>query len=377
MLRLDKALYGLKQAPRAWNTKLDICLVRLGFSKCGSEAGMYARGVAGSRLLVGVYVDDLVITGSDSSDIVAFKLEMKGLFQMSDLGLLSYYLGIEVRQGPVGIDIAQPAYALKLLEKAGMAGANPCQTPMEPRFKLSRDSTAPPVDVTEYQSLVGSLRYLVHTRPDLAFSVGFVSRFMETPTEEHLAAVKRILRYIAGSPRLGCRYGRSTGATRLVGYSDSDLGGDVDSRKSTSGTLFFLGSSPVTWQSQKQKIVALSSCESEYVAAATAACQGIWLARLLAEFSNGEAEQVVLKVDNKSAISLAKNPVFHERSKHIELKYHFIRECVETKKIELEFVPTELQLADMLTKPLGRVRLAELRSRVGMVEVPPGTRRRE
>ena len=258
-----------------------------------------------------------------------------------------------------------------------MAGSNPCHSPMEPRFKLSKSSTAPATDATEYRSIVGSLRYLVHTRPDLTFAVGFVSRFMESPTEEHLAAVKRILRYIAGSIRLGCRYGRSTGAPRLVGYSDSDLGGDVDSRKSTSGTLFFLGSSPVTWQSQKQKIVALSSCESEYVAAATAACQGIWLARLLAEFGYGEAERVALKVDNKSAISLAKNPVFHERSKHIELKYHFIRDCVETKKIELEFVPTEHQLADMLTKPLGRVHLAELRSSIGMVEVSPQLKPRE
>jgi hypothetical protein len=144
-----------------------------------------------------------------------------------------------------------------------------------------------------------------------------MSRFMEAPTEEHLASMNRILRYIAGSVRLGCRYGRGTGAPRLVGYGDIDWGGDVDSRKSTSGTMFFLGSSPVTWQSQKQKTVALSSCESEYVAAAIAACQGIWLARLLAKFSNCEAEQVMLKFNNKLAISLAKNPIFQERSKHI------------------------------------------------------------
>jgi hypothetical protein len=176
---------------------------------------------------------------------------------------------------------------------------------------------------------------------------------MEAPTKENLAAVKRILCYIAGSMRLGCRYGRGIGAPRLVGYSDSNLGRDVDSRKSTSGMLFFLGSSLLTWQSQKQTIVALLSCESKYVGAATTAFQGIWLARLLAELSNGEEEQVMLKVDNKSAISLAKNLVFHERSKHIEVKYHLIRDCVETKKIELEFVPTEHQLANMLTKPLG------------------------
>ena len=334
VLRLDKALYGLKQAPRAWNAKLDACLTGLGFLQCESEHGMYARGSTSSRLLVGVYVDDLVITGSDTGELDKFKGEMKTQFQMSDLGLLSYYLGIEVRQGVDGIAISQYAYALKLLEKTGMEESNSCHVPMEPRFKLSKSSTAPATDATEYRSIVGSLRYLVHTRPDLTFSVGFISRFMEAPTEEHLSAVKRILRYIAGSTRLGCKFGRSNGAPRLVGYSDSDLGGDVDSRKSTSGTLFFLGSSPITWQSQKQKIVALSSCESEYVAAPTAACQGVWLSRLLAEFRLEEAERVVLKVDNKSAISLAKNPVFHERSKHIELKYHFIRDCVETKKID-------------------------------------------
>uniref|UniRef100_A0ACD5Z9S6 Uncharacterized protein n=1 Tax=Avena sativa TaxID=4498 RepID=A0ACD5Z9S6_AVESA len=274
---------------------------------------MYSRGTTPTRLIVGVYVDDLVITGSNSSDIDKFKLEMQSIVQMSDLGLLSYYLEIEVRQGPSGIVISQSAYAQKLLEKAGMAGSNPCHVPMEPGFKLFKCSTTPATNATEYRSIVRSLRYLVNTRADLTFAIRFVSHFMEIPAEEHLATVKRILRYIAGSVRLRCKYGRSTGAPRLVGYSDSDLGGDVESCKSTSGTQFFLGSSPVTWRSQKKKILAISSYESDYVDATTAACQGIWLAQSLGEFSNTEAEQVVLKVDNKSAISLAKNPVFHDR----------------------------------------------------------------
>jgi hypothetical protein len=282
---------------------------------------------------------------------------------------LSFYLGIKVRQGAARITISQSAYARKLLEKTNMAGCKPCHVPMEPRFKLSKASMAPAMDATEYRSIVRSLRYLVHTIPDLTYSVGFVSWFMEAPTEEHLTAVKRILHYIAGMTSLGCKVGRHSSAPRLVGYSDSDLGRDVDSRKSTPGMLFFLESSLGMWQSQKQRIMALSSCESKYVAAATAVCQGICLARLLAELKDGETESVVLKVDNKSAISLAKNPVFHDRSKHIELKYHFIRDCVETKKIELEFVVTEHQLADMFTKPLGRVRLLKLRSSTGMVEV--------
>ena len=226
---------------------------------------------------------------------------------------------------------------------------------MEERLKLSRKSTAPEVDATHYRRLVGSLRYLVHTRPDLAFAVGFVSRFMERLTEEHLVAVKRILRYIAGTLNYGLRYKRRTGGVRLVGYSDSDLAGGIDTRKSTSGNLLFLEKSLISWQSVKQRVVALSSCEAEYVATTTAATQAIWLARLLSELTGEDTRTVELKVDSKSALALANNPVFHERSKHIELRYHFIRGCLEEGSISATYIPTSDQLADILTKALGRV----------------------
>jgi transposase InsO family protein len=248
--RLDKALYGLRQAPRAWNIKLDSTLKELGFVQSPLEHGLYARGDRVARLLVGVYVDDLIIVGGCSKVIGNFKSQMKAKFRMSDLGPLSFYLGIEVRQGEDEITLSQAAYASRIVEKAGLMGCNPCATPMEPRTKLSRESTAPPVDSTEYRSLVGSLRYLVNTRPDLAFSVGYVSRFMEKPTEEHRAALKHIIRYVAGTIHYGCRYVKERN-WRLIGYSDSDLAGDVDTRKSTSGLLFFLGKNLVSWQSQK------------------------------------------------------------------------------------------------------------------------------
>jgi hypothetical protein len=161
---------------------------------------------------------------------------MKSLFSMSDLGLLSYYLGIEVKQSPQGISINQSAYATKILEKCGMKDCNSSQTPMEPRQKLSKSCTAEPVDITHYRSVVGSLRYLLHSRPDLCYSVGIVSRFMERPTTEHLAAVKHILRYIKGTLKLGCFYAKD-GYLQLTGFSDSDHVGDVDDRKSTSGTV--------------------------------------------------------------------------------------------------------------------------------------------
>jgi hypothetical protein len=192
---------------------------------------------------------------------------------------------------------------------------------------------------------------------------------MERPTVEHQAAVKHVLRYVAGTLRLGCWFPRNAGeGAELVGYSDSDHAGDQDDRKSTSGAFFFLGSSPISWQSQKQQIVTLSSCEAEYVAGTGAVCQGVWLARLLGELKDEDTQTFELFIDNKSDISLSKNPVFHDRSKHIDLRYHFIRECAEVGKVEVKYVSTDEQLADVLTKPLGRIRFQELRSKIGMVE---------
>ncbi|XP_025825126.1 uncharacterized protein LOC112900477 [Panicum hallii] len=180
---------------------------------------------------------------------------------MSDLGPLSFYLGIEVHQDDSGITLRQTAYAKRVVELAGLTDCNPALTPMEERLKLSRDSKAKEVDATQYRRLVGSLRYLAHTWPDLAFSVGYVSRFMQRPTTEHQQAVKRIIRYVAGTLDHGLYYPRC---------SDSDHAGDIDTSKSTSGILFFLGKCLVSWQSVKQQVVALSSCKAEYIAASTA-----------------------------------------------------------------------------------------------------------
>ena len=212
VLRLRKALYGLRQAPRAWNAKLDSTLKGMGFEQSPHEAAIYRRGSGGNALLVGVYVDDLVITGTKDAEVAAFKEEMKATFQMSDLGPLSFYLGIEVHQNDSGITLRQTAYAKRVVELAGLTDCNPALTPMEERLKLSRDSTTEEVDATQYRRLVGSLRYLAHTRPDLAFSVGYVSRFMQRPTTEHQQAVKRIICYVAGTLDHGLYYPRCPGA---------------------------------------------------------------------------------------------------------------------------------------------------------------------
>jgi len=226
--RLHKALYGLRQAPRAWNEKLDATLKEMGFQQSSHEATMYRRSSGRAILLVGVYVDDLIITGTDEKEVAAFKAQMMKAIEMSDLGLLSFYIGVEVRQSASGVNLRQTHYAERIMELGGMEGCNPAATRMEERLKLSRFSTAEAVDPTHYRRLIGSLRYQVHTRPDIAFTVCFVSRFMEKPTMEHLAAVKRILRYLAGTLDYRLQFTRDPDSARFVGYCDSDLGGDID-----------------------------------------------------------------------------------------------------------------------------------------------------
>jgi hypothetical protein len=254
-------LYGLRQAPRAWNAKLDTSLHEIGFTKRKCEHGLYMRDAETSRLVVGVYVDDLLITGELLTEVEEFNGEMKKLFRMSNLGPLSYYLGIEVKQGRRGIELRQSAYANKLLDKVDMGRCNTCATPMEVRPKLSKNGTSPTVDATLYRSLIGSLRYLLHTRPELSFGVRYLSHFMEKPRLEHMAGMKQVLRYIQGTNDHGLFYTKDGGKLTLLGFSDSDMAGDVDGRKSTTGVIFFLGGNPVTWLSQKQRVAALSSCE--------------------------------------------------------------------------------------------------------------------
>jgi len=231
---------------------------------------VYRKGTGDSLLLIGVYVDDLIICGPNSQRIAEFKDQMKNTFSMSDLGLLSYYLGMEVKQEKGQITICQKAYAKKILEMLNMTRCNPVDTPMEQRVKLTTAKPGTELDSTRYRSVIGSLRYLVNTRPDIAYAVGIARRFMEAPAKEHWSVVKRIVRYIAGTLDYGCKYQKGENvALNLLGYTDSDCSGDLVHRKSTSGIIFYLGSNLVTWASQKQKVVALSSCEAEYICCST------------------------------------------------------------------------------------------------------------
>ncbi|KAC9923458.1 hypothetical protein E3N88_45065 [Mikania micrantha] len=333
--KLSKDLYGLKQAPRAWNTKLDGVLKELGFIKCKHEPAVCRKGAKDETLVIAVYVDDLLITGGCSDKIRELQKKMEEKFEMTDLGL---------------------------------SDCNSTKFSMEPGLKLSKNEESEEADATQFRKWIGCLRYLIHTRPDLSYSVGYVSRFMQNPKQVHVQALKQILRYVKGTTKVGLFYHRG-GSNILHGYSDSSYSADKDDGKSTTGMVFFYGTRPIAWNSQKQATVTLSSCEAEFMAASTAACQAIWLRGLLAEITGREEAQVEIKVDNKSAIALIRNPVFQGRSKHIDTRYHFIRESVEKEQIRIEYVSGDEQKADILTKALPRIKFEEMKIKLGLKDL--------
>ncbi|GJV54564.1 ribonuclease H-like domain, reverse transcriptase, RNA-dependent DNA polymerase [Tanacetum coccineum] len=340
--RLIKALYGLRQAPRAWNIKLDNTLKSLDFKKCALEQAIYTKTSRDSTLLIGVYVDDLIITGTPKKEIDKFKAQMEEKFKMSDLGLLAYYLGIEVTQTSGDISIKQTAYANKILKEAGMIDCNETLIPMDPGTRLTKNTEGTLVNSTEYRSLIGCLRYLLHTRPDLSYSVGLLSRFMQEPREQHMKAIRQVLRYVKGTKDYGITY-KHNGGDKIHGFSDSSYGVNTQEGKGTTGIIFYY--------------------------ATAAATQALWLKRLLSKLTHSKEENVTIMVDNKSALALMKNPVFHGRSKHIDTKYHFIRECVEREDIQVEFVSGEYQKADILTKALPKIKFLTMRQLIGLKDL--------
>ena len=311
-----------------------------GFNRSRLDTALYHRVSEKEKLLVGIYVDDLIINGPRGELICKFKEEMKEKFEMIDLGLLSSYLGMEVRQSSVNIFLSQRAYINHILKVFKMNGCNAIQTLMGVHLKLQREAEGKLVNSTNFKSLIGSLRYLMHTRPDITYCVIYLSRFMDKPSSEHLAAAKRILRYLKGTVNFGILYKRGDRDMKITGYSDSDFAGDINDRKSTSGQIFFLGGLPITWSLVKQRVVALSTCEAEYITVSSATCQGLWISRLIKELMSVEENLVKILVDNKSALELTRNPIHHSRSKHIDTRHHFIRDCIEEGLIKLDYVRT-------------------------------------
>ncbi|KAK2440889.1 putative mitochondrial protein [Trifolium repens] len=363
VLKLNKALYGLRQAPRTWNIRMDEFLSKNGYTKCTVEHGIYVKGTSQNRIcMVCLYVDDLLITGSSKDEIVKLTNQLSTEFDMTNLGGLRYFLGLEFTKTSSGLLIHQKKYVSDILKRFNMLNCNPASTPMETSSSLNNDDEGKSVNSTHYKQMVGSLRYACNSRPDICHSVWIVSRFMQSPKLSHMQAVKKILRYLQGTVDYGILYSNTDGnQRRLVGYCDSDWSGDKVERKSTMGYVFTLFNCPISWCSKKQNVVALSTCEAEYISACNAACQGIWLQSLLQEMMIDVDEEIELRVDNKSAINLAKNPIAHGRSKHIETKFHFLRDQVTKGKIKLVYCKTEAQGADIFTKPLKIERFKDLR----------------
>ncbi|KAG8486018.1 hypothetical protein CXB51_019401 [Gossypium anomalum] len=351
--RLKKALYGLKQAPRAWYDRVDAYLSKLGFKKSLSEPTLYVKKSKDETLLiVSIYVDDLLVTGSKDVLVNEFKAQMQEVFDMTDLGFMTYFLGMEVNQTDRGIFISQHAFSLKILDKFSMQNCKPVSTSMAQGEKLSSIGDHVRVDEKEYRSLVDCLLYLTATRPDLMHAVSLLARFMHCCNVLHFRAAKRMLRYIKGTLRLGMLFKKEK-ELKLIGYSDSDWAGCIDDMKSTSGYFFTLGSSVFCWCSKKQQTIAQSTAEAEYIAAATAVNQAIWLRKLLFDLNEEQLKPTEIKVDNQSAVAIAKNPVFHGKTKHFKIKFHFVREAEQTGEVSLVHCSSQDQLADILTKPLG------------------------
>lgn len=366
--KLRKALYGLKQAPRAWYGRINSYFLKEGFVKCPYEHTLYIKNEVGGKMLVAcLYVDDLIFTGNNEAMLVNFKESMKAEFDMSDLGSLHYFLGLEVVQNSAGIFVSQRKYVGEILKKFKMADCNPVKTPIEVGVKLMKDLSGADVNSTLYKQIVGSLMYLTATRPDISYAVSLISRYMEHPKESHLKVAKRILRYLKGTTELGLFY-RKGDDLSLMGFTDSDYAGDFDDRKSTSGYVFMIGSGVVSFSSKKQPIVTLSTTEAEYVAATSGACQAIWLKRILEELQFGQGA-VPIFCDNSSTIKLSKNPVLHGRTKHIDVRYHFLRNLVEDGEIDLLYCRSEDQIADILTKPLKLPTFLRLRWLLGVCKL--------
>ncbi|GAU22332.1 hypothetical protein TSUD_106600 [Trifolium subterraneum] len=370
VLKLNKALYGLKQAPRAWNKRIDQFLVMQGFVKCSVKYGVYMKHSNDKHMLIiCLYVDDLLVTGSSPLEIENFKSQMKSEFEMTDLGKLTYFLGMELLETPKGVILHQAKYATEILKKFEMLDCNSAVIPADTRLKLEVDGSSETVDSTMFRQLLGSLRYLCQTRPDISYAVGYVIRFMSKPLKSHFLAAKRILRYINDTIHYGVLfpYSRDSSKLELNGFSDADWCGDKVDRRSTSGYVFKFQSAPVSWCSKKQSVIALSSCEAEYVAGSLAACQANWMQSLLNEMKIIDNITIMLKIDNKSAINLAKNPVSHGKSKHIETRFHFLRDQVNKGKLSLEYCSTNDQQADILTKSVKRDQFLKLRREMRIV----------
>jgi Reverse transcriptase (RNA-dependent DNA polymerase) len=370
--RLNRAIYGLKQSGREWYDMFCRIMYQFDFTRCETEHAVFHRYAGHEALIVAVDVDDLTMAGNSKGSIRRFKDELRTVLKIKDLGDLSWLLGIEVKRDRKlrTVSLSQRAYIEKIIERFNLQDAHPLSTPLDPHHKLSlSQSPSTPHQFDDmrnvpYREAIGSLMYAaLGTRPDISFAVSFLAQFMQNPGRPHWEAVKRVFRYLKGTKGTCLVIGGSQGG--LEAYSDADWASQ-EHRHSVSGYVFTIDGGAVSWSSKKQPIVALSTTEAEYIAATHAAKEALWLRAFLADIARPLKNPITIHLDNISAISITKNDEFHPRTKHIDIRYHFIRHATREGLIHVDYVPTDDMAADMFTKALPRHKVAHLNAMVGL-----------
>ncbi|RVW31461.1 Retrovirus-related Pol polyprotein from transposon RE1 [Vitis vinifera] len=350
--KLKKALYGLKQSPRAWFGRFSKVMKDSGYKQSQGDHTLFIKhSVTGGVTTLLVYVDDIIVTGNDEREKHEVKQRLATEFEIKELRKLKYFLDIEVAYSTQGIFISQQKYVTDLLAETGKIRCKPVSTPMDPNHKLGEAKEEPVVDKRIYQRLVGRLIYLAHTRPDIAYSVSMISQFMHDPRESHLQAAYKVLHYLKGNLGKGILF-KKNNTLALEAYTDTDYASSLVDRRSTTGYCTFLGGNLVTWRSKKQNVVARLSAESKFRAIAQGLCELLWLKIILDDLRIKWDGSMKLYCDNKSAINIAHNPIQHDRTKHIEIDKHFIKEKLEEGVVCMSYIPSEHQLVDILTKGL-------------------------
>ncbi|KAM2063841.1 hypothetical protein PS1_027402 [Malus domestica] len=366
--KLHKSSYGLKQASQQWFLKLSSALKSAGFKQSWSDYSMFVRSHQGIFTVLLVYVDDVILVGNSLDDIMRTKSFLSSHFKLKDMGQLKYFLGLEVARSKHGIALSQRKYALEILEDTGFLGAKPSRFPVDQNITLTQEGGRLLEDASQYRRLVGRLIYLTITRPDLVYAVHKLSQFMDKPRQPHLDAAHKVLRYLKQTPGQGI-FLPSKGSLKLRAYCDADWARCKDTRRSITGYCIFLGHAPISWKTKKQSTVSRSSAEAEYRSMATACCEITWLQYILKDLNVQHLQPVKLFYDNKAALHIASNPVFHERTKHIEIDCHVVREKVQKGLIQTEHIRTKEQPADIFTKPLSSNQFSTLLDKLGVINI--------
>ena len=366
--KLKRAIYGLRQAPRAWYLRLKEEMEKLGWTVSGADPALFVRRENGELFYALVYVDDIQLVGPKGSPVIArLKQELADIFDIRDLGESSYFLGMEIeRKRDEGtIKLSQKKLTGEILTRFGMNEAKGRSVPLSQAEKLTRDGE--PLDTGEhpYRELVGSLLYLsVCTRPDIAHAVGVLSRYMSAPTTDHWRAAMGVLRYLAETRDFGITFRK--GGLIPEGYVDADYAGELDTRRSTTGYVFTMAGGAISWSSRLQVTVAVSTVEAEYMGAASAVKEALWLKKLARDLGL-EGEQILIKGDNQGALKLLKHSMSTQRSKHIDVMHHFARERVLRGEVKFEYCSTEHMAADFLTKAVNPAKFAKCRLMIGVM----------